>query len=86
MMWACFAGELKGTCNGVMVEEGGWVNAEAYIRTIDFYLLDFLAELREKGLRPIFMQDNAKVHTAEITTQWILFSASTSLLSSGVAF
>lgn len=71
MVWACFAGGLKGTCNGMRVVDGGRVNARAYVRTLDFSLLDFLKELEEKGIRPIFMQDNARVHTARLTMAWL---------------
>ena len=55
MVWACFAGGLKGTCNGMRVEGGGRVDARAYVRTLDFSLLDFLEELRKMGIRPIFI-------------------------------
>ena len=34
-------------------------------------MLDFLEELEEKGISPIFMQDNARVHTAELTMAWL---------------
>jgi transposase len=71
MVWACFAGGLKGTFDGMRVEEGGRVNARAYVRTLEFSLLDFLEELEEKGISPIFMQDNAKVHTAGLTMAWL---------------
>jgi transposase len=71
MVWACFAGGLKGTCNGLRVEEGGSVNARAYVRTLEFSLLDFLEELEEKGISPVFMQDNARVHTAKLTKEWM---------------
>jgi transposase len=72
MIWGCFAGGLKGTCGGMRVDMGESVTAEVYIRTLDFYLLDFVQELRERGIDPIFMQDNARVHTARITKDWLL--------------
>ena len=53
------------------VVEGGRVDARAYVRTLDFSLLDFLEELGEMGIRPIFMQDNARVHTARLTMVWL---------------
>ncbi|KAH0603184.1 uncharacterized protein H6S33_008188 [Morchella sextelata] len=72
MIWGCFAGGLKGTCGGMRVDMGESVTAEIYIRTLDFYLLDFVQELRERGIDPILMQDNARVHTAGITKDWLL--------------
>jgi len=71
MVWACFAGGLNGTCIGLRVQEGGSVNATAYIRTSEFSLLDFLEKLEEKGISPVSMQDNARVHTAKLTKEWL---------------
>ena len=71
MMCSCLSGGLKGTCNGMRVANVSRVDARAYIRTLDFSLLDFLRELEEKGIRPIFMQDNARVHTARLTMAWL---------------
>lgn len=48
------------------------MNARAYVRTLDFSLLDFLEEMRDKGIEPIFMQDNAAVHTAGSTMEWLV--------------
>jgi hypothetical protein len=41
------------------------------MRTLEFCLLDFFGELRERGIRPIFMKDNASVHSARLTTEWL---------------
>ena len=53
------------------VVEGGRVDARTYVRTLNFSLLDFLEELGEMGIRPIFMQDNARVHTARLSMAWL---------------
>lgn len=31
---ACFAGGMKGNCNGMMTEGGGYVDAKADVRTL----------------------------------------------------
>lgn len=72
MIWECFAGGLKGTCGGMRVDLGESVTAEVYIRTLEFYLLDFVQKLRERGIDPLLMQDNARVHMAGITKDWLL--------------
>lgn len=72
MIWACFAGGLKGTCvcttSSMRADMGEGVMAEAYIGTFNFYLLDFVQEPRERGINhPIFIENNARVHTAGTT-------------------
>lgn len=70
MMWAYFAVNFKGTCNRFIEDEGERSNKDAYVRILEFSLLDFLEELWGKGTKSIFMQDDAKVHTAKYTMSW----------------
>lgn len=68
MVWGCFAGDKRGTfaiCPHPM-------NAVAYQEILEMNLPQFVEEVYET-LReePIFMQDNARVHTARFVQQWL---------------
>ena len=61
MMWACFAGNKKGPCIGARGDpesKRGGVSSRSYLYILDNYLLGFHQD------NWIFMQDNARIHTA----------------------
>lgn len=68
MVWGCFAGKKRGPfaiCPPKM-------NGIAYRDILEMNLPQFVEALYEEmGEEPIFMQDNAKVHTAGIVIEWL---------------
>ena len=68
MVWGCFAGELKGTFTSIR----GGITAEVYQSVLEENLPQFVEEVNETlGEEPIFMQDNAPVHTAHLVRNWL---------------
>ena len=68
MMWGCLG--IHGV--GVLVVLDGNVNAEQYIDVLDTYLLQSVENIfGEAGAPFIFQQDNAPIHTARATQEWL---------------
>ena len=73
MVWACFAGGIKGPL--IFCDENNEgnarINSKTYITILSSYLVPFqhtVCELTERGA--IFQQDNAPIHIAKITKEW----------------
>jgi transposase len=75
MVWGCFAGKLKGPL--VFIDEYKEkdkknITANSYIEILEKNLLPFLHKVRAATHKVItFQQDNASIHTAKITEEWL---------------
>jgi transposase len=68
MVWGSFAGEIPGPFRVVV----GRITGASYLELIQEVLPNFLNEVYDTlQLDPIFMQDNAPVHTANIVKDWL---------------
>ena len=65
MIWAAFSS--KGKTSLVILE--GKQNARKYCKVLENHLLPFVAQLHNGDC--VFQQDNASIHTARYTTDWI---------------
>jgi hypothetical protein len=66
MVWACFTKNKLGP----LVKLEGKITARIYIEILENHLLPFIDSLENKD-NYIFQEDNAPIHTARITKQWI---------------
>lgn len=57
---------------GPIVRVDGNINTANYISILTNHLLPFLHQKREAGQNPIFQQDNARPHTAAVTTKFFI--------------
>jgi transposase len=74
MVWGCFAGGLKGPL--VFSDENGGkkgkMNASRYVGILETNLLPFQRLIRASiGKTAIFQQDNALIHAAKATKEWL---------------
>jgi hypothetical protein len=68
MVWGCFAGEIKGK----LVPLDGRINRFKYMDILEHNLPDITLEVWDSiGEEPIFMQDNAPVHTSGLVKDWL---------------
>ena len=73
MVWACFAGGIKGPL--IFCDENNEgnvrINSKTYITILSSYLVPFQHTVCElTGRNAIFQQDNVSIHTAKITREW----------------
>ncbi len=66
MVWGCISGYVMGSLH--VLE--GTMNAEKYIKVLEQHMLPSRQSLLQ-GMPCVFQQDNAKPHTAAITTAWL---------------
>ena len=73
MVWGCFAGGEKGPLVFMKSDnDNKAINAQRYVEVLKEHLLPFRNYLITKfGNRIIFQDDNAPIHTARYTKQWI---------------
>ncbi|CAB4494670.1 unnamed protein product [Rhizophagus irregularis] len=74
MVWGCFAGGIKGPLIFCDENKEGneKINSNTYIRILNSYLYPFQHTVHElTGRAAIFQQDNAPIHTAKITKDWL---------------
>ena len=74
MVWGCFAGGIKGPLIFCDENKEGneRINSNTYIRILNSYLYPFQHTVHElTGRAAIFQQDNAPIHTAKITKDWL---------------
>ena len=71
MVWGCFAGDVRGP---FLIFDGieGRVSGEYYLERMQEELPRFMEYIAERlDTDPIFMQDNAPVHTSGIVKRWL---------------
>ncbi|GET58376.1 IS630 family transposase [Rhizophagus irregularis DAOM 181602=DAOM 197198] len=74
MVWGCFAGGIKGPLIFCDENKEGdeKINSNTYIRILNLHLYPFQHTVCElTGRAAIFQQDNASIHTAKITKNWL---------------
>ncbi|GET49791.1 IS630 family transposase [Rhizophagus irregularis DAOM 181602=DAOM 197198] len=74
MVWGCFAGRIKEPLIFCDENKEGneKINSNTYIRILNSYLYPFQHTVHElTGRAAIFQQDNAPIHTAKITKDWL---------------
>lgn len=74
MVWGCFAGGIKGPLIFCDENKEGneKINSNTYIRILSSHLYPFQHTVCElTGRDAIFQQDNAPIHTAKITKNWL---------------
>ncbi|GBC48947.1 IS630 family transposase [Rhizophagus irregularis DAOM 181602=DAOM 197198] len=74
MVWGCFAGGIKGPLIFCDENKEGdeKINSNTYIRILNSHLYPFQHTVCElTGRAAIFQQDNAPIHTAKITKNWL---------------
>ncbi len=71
MFWGCFAGRQQGPLTSLVPDEErtGKKGVTADI-ILDAYK-EHLAEMLDEDLNRVFMQDNARVHTAKVVMNWL---------------
>ena len=65
MIWGAFS--IKG--KAILVKMGGKQNAQKYTEVLEKSLLPFFTNNYQN--HAIFLQDNAAIHTAKLTTKWL---------------
>lgn len=74
MIWACFAGEVKGSlvfCDENKEKEKKNITAISYLDILKKHLLPFKLIVRELTKKnAVFQHDNAPIHTAKIVKEW----------------
>lgn len=68
MIWGCFAGNLKGPMVPLIMPT---VNSRLNLTTLENLLPPIMDHLYTIWETPIFMHDNAPVHTAYIVQDWL---------------
>jgi transposase len=68
MVWACFWGRNKGTFVPIILRS---VDQWVYRDLLESCLLPVLQRVQDTIGDPVFMQDNARVHTARHVTDWL---------------
>lgn len=70
MVWGCFHGSVRGPLVPIIVKS---ITGEVYLSLLKIILPTVLQRVQQQlppGKTPIFMQDNAPVHTARIVKKW----------------
>ena len=67
MVWGCFYGNHKGTFVPIVIN----VNQHIYKMLLDYCLLPVIHRMKEQGIEPIFMHDNARPHIAKSVKKWL---------------
>ena len=68
MLWKCF---LTFYGVGLLVVTEGKQNAKMYCKTLEDGLLPAAAEVFGEESTWAFQQDNASIHTAKVTREWL---------------
>lgn len=68
MVWGCFAGNVKGPMVPLIMPS---VNGRLYLATLENLLPLIMDHLYLTYENPVFMHDNAPVHTARIVQEWL---------------
>lgn len=68
MVWACFWGRNKGTFVPIILKS---VNRWVYQELLEHCLTPVLQQVHNTIGDPVFMQDNARIHTAGHVTAWL---------------
>lgn len=67
MIWACFSGRRKGPLIPIVMKR---VDQFVYRDILKHFLPRIWGTLTKAGIDPIFMQDNAPVHKADLIIRW----------------
>ena len=68
MVWGCFWGRNRGTFVPLIVQS---VDSWVYLGLLETCVVSILERVRDTLGDPVFQQDNAKIHTAGIISEWI---------------
>ena len=67
MVWGCFWGKNKGTfCPIIVPSFDRWL----YLMLLEYLVLPPLQRIQNTIGDPVFMQDNCRVHTADLVMEW----------------